>query len=441
MNHAFTYRNGRLHIEDLAVDDLVAQTGSPVYLYSAAALLNRYNELKTAFAELDPIVCYSIKSCSNIHLCRLLAEAGSGMDVVSGGELHRAKLAGADMSKIVFAGVGKTDAEITDAIESNIGWFNIESEAEFENIARIARQLGKTARGALRINPDVDPETPHEKTTTGKKESKFGVDIDRAKRFFTRYGRDEHLKLTAVHLHIGSPVYVTQPYAKAITKALELINDLRADGFTIDTIDIGGGYGTDYTTGQTPPFADYAKVIVPLLREFKAQGGTIIVEPGRSIAANAGLLVSQVQYLKQGGSKTFIILDTGMHHLIRPTLYDAFHFIWPTKVAAEHEPPAWAERLDLPGLQPCDVVGPICETGDYLALGRQLPPVARGDNLAVFSAGAYGMCMASHYNTLPRPAEVLVEGNTWRTIRQRETYDDLLNHETAASTTPAQTSG
>ncbi|QDU72700.1 diaminopimelate decarboxylase [Mucisphaera calidilacus] len=422
----FTYRDGRLHVEDCPVDGLVEATGSPAYVYSKAALLGRFNELREAFSELDPIICYSIKSCSNLNLCRLLAEAGSGMDVVSGGELHRAKLAGTDLTKVVYAGVGKTDDEIADAIESGIGWFNIESEAEFENIASIAKRMGRTARGALRINPDVDPETPHEKTTTGKKESKFGVDIDRARRFFERYGRDEHLRLTALHLHIGSPVYVTSPYERAVTKALELIEVLKKDGFTVDALDIGGGYGTDYVSGQSPAYADYARVIVPLLRDFRASGGTVIVEPGRSIAANAGILVARVQYLKQGGRKKFVILDTGMHHLIRPTLYDAFHFIWPTRVGPDHEPKEHLEAMDMPGLEPCDVVGPICETGDYLALGRPMPPVARGDLVAVFSAGAYGMCMASHYNSLPRPVEVLVDGSEHRVIRRRETYDDIV---------------
>ncbi|MEQ9454477.1 MAG: diaminopimelate decarboxylase [Phycisphaeraceae bacterium] len=432
MAEAFAYRDGTLFAEGVSVEELVGgvgAVGTAAYVYSSAALLGRYRELCEAFAELDPIVCYSIKSCSNVHLIRLLAGAGCGMDVVSGGELYRARLGGADMSKVVFAGVGKTDHEIADAIEAGIGWFNIESEAEFENISRIAKRMGKTAKGALRINPDVDPKTPHAKTTTGKKESKFGVDIERAKRFFAQYGKDEHLRLTAVHLHIGSPVYVTEPYGQAVAKAMELIAELRAEGFTIDAIDIGGGFGADYETGQTPAFKDYAEVIVPLLRAFKAEGGTVIVEPGRSIAANAGLLVSRVQYLKQGGSRKFVILDTGMHHLIRPTLYDAFHFIWPVRVGPDHVPVERKRVMAMPSLEPCDVVGPICETGDYLALGWPMPAVARGDLVAVFSAGAYGMCMASHYNSLPRPVEVLVEGETWRVIREREGYEDLVRHE------------
>ncbi len=349
------------------------------------------------------------------------------MDVVSGGELYRAQQAGVDMSKVVYAGVGKTDAEITAALEAGIGWFNIESEQEFENIARLARELGVIAQGALRVNPDVDPKT-HAKTTTGKKETKFGVDIDRARRFFQSYGKDEHLKLNALHLHIGSPIYTVEPYEDALRKALDLINELRTQGYTIDAIDIGGGYGADYQTNQTPPYDDYAAHIVPLLREFKQQGGRVILEPGRSVAANAGILVTQVQYLKQGGSKTFVIVDSGMHHLIRPTLYEAFHFIWPTQVKPEYVPPRREPELDqtLKGLQTCDVVGPICETGDYLAKGRALPPMTRGENLAVFAAGAYGIVMASHYNAMPNPPEVLVDGDQVSVIRRRERYEDLL---------------
>ena len=424
----FTYRDGVLHCEDLPVDDVVDAVGSPLYLYSKATLLGHYRSIRDAFAPLDPIICYSIKSCGNIHLLRELVAEGSGMDVVSGGELHRAQLAGADMQRVVYAGVGKTDAEIVQALDAGIGWFNIESEAEFENIARLAADRDKTANAALRINPDVDPETAHAKTTTGKKESKFGVDIDRARRFFGTYGQDDHLRLTALHLHIGSPVYKTEPYVRAITKALELIDVLRERGHTIDTIDIGGGYGADYVAGQSPTYEEYAAEIVPLLQPFHDAGGTVIIEPGRTVAANAGVLLTRVQYLKRGGSKQFVIVDSGMHHLIRPTLYEAFHFIWPTRVEPAMQPPRRDRDLsaEIGGLQEVDVVGPICETGDYLAMGRAIPPVERGDTLCVFTAGAYGMVMASNYNAMPRPAEVLVEGDTYRVIRRRETYDDLV---------------
>lgn len=421
----FQYKNGRLFCEDLALDDLAEQVGTPAYVYSKATFEAHYDAIAKAFAEVEPVICYSIKSCGNVHLCRLLADRGAGMDVVSGGELYRAQQAGADMKKVVYAGVGKTDQEIRQALEAGIGWFNIESEAEFENIADLAKELNKTASAALRVNPDVDPKT-HAKTSTGQKESKFGVDIERARRFFQTYGKDSHLKLNAIHLHIGSPIYSPEPYVQAIKKALVLIDDLRAAGHAVTALDIGGGYGANYETQQTPAYEDYASAIVPLLRPFKAGGGTLIIEPGRTIAANAGILLTRVQYIKQGGSKKFVIIDSGMHHLIRPTLYEAFHFIWPVQVAPEHEPRERRREMNLPNLEMCDVVGPICESGDYLAQNRSLPGVQRGELLAVFSAGAYGMVMASNYNAMPRPAEVLVDGAQARVIRRRERYEDLL---------------
>jgi diaminopimelate decarboxylase len=422
----FQYRDGQLFCEDVAVDDIMAKAGSPVYIYSKATFERHYDQLTKAFAELDPIVCYSIKSCGNLNIIKLLADSGCGMDVVSGGEIFRAQQAGADMSKIVYAGVGKTDPEIEAGINAGIGWFNIESEAEFENIAAIAERMGKTANGALRVNPDVfDPKT-HDKTTTGKKETKFGVDIERAKRFFESYGHNKHCRLTAIHLHIGSPIYSPAPYVQAITKALEMIDELRASGYTIDTLDIGGGYAADYESCKSPAYTAYAEAIVPLLR---GKDLKLIIEPGRTISANAGVLACKVSYIKTGGSKTFAIVDTGMHHLIRPSFYEGFHFMWPTKVANEHVPGERAQQMNLPGLEPYDVVGPICETSDTLAKDRTLPPLKRGDNLCIFTAGAYGMVMASNYNTMQRPAEILVDGDKATIIRRRETYDDLVAQE------------
>ncbi len=421
----FNYRDGQLFCEDVNVDELAAEFGTPLYVYSRKTLEHHYDELTKAFAELDPMVCYSIKSCGNVHIVKLLAERGSGMDVVSGGELYRAIKANANPAKVVYAGVGKTDDEIKFALQRGIGYFNIESEAEFENIAHIANKMQMTANAALRINPDVDPKT-HAKTTTGKKESKFGVDIERAKRFFERYGRDKFIRLNALHLHIGSPVYSAEPYVNAITKALGLIDELRAMGFEITALDIGGGYGANYVHEQTPPYAEYAERIVPLLKPFVDGGGRVIIEPGRTIACNAGVLLSRVQYIKVGGQKKFVILDTGMHHLVRPAMYESFHFIWPTNVAPAHEPAQRLETMPNEGLDPADVVGPICETGDCFAKDRPLPPVARGDLMAIFAAGAYGMVMASNYNAMPRPAEVLVSGKGYELIRRRETYDDLV---------------
>lgn len=425
----FTYRNGELHCEDLPVRQVVdSGVGTPTYIYSATTFKEHYSRMAAAFVELDPIICYSIKCCQNVHIIRLLAEQGAGMDVVSGGELYRALKAGADPARIVYAGVGKTDKEINEAIDARIGWFNIESEAELANLIHIASQRQTTVRAALRVNPDVDPKT-HRHTTTGKKETKFGVDIERARRAFEEYGRNKSVRLCGIHLHIGSPVNAVQPYVEAIEKALDLILSLRRDGFEIDALDIGGGYGADYSAGEALSGKAYAQMIVPLLR---GQGLKIIIEPGRSIAANAGILVTRTLFIKRSGDRQFVIVDAGMSDLIRPALYDAYHFVWPVAPGPQY---ALAERrrnLNMPETVKVDVVGPICETGDFLAKDRDLPPIKRGDLLAVFTAGAYGFTMASHYNSRPNAAEILVEGSSFRIIRRRETYDDLIAAEEQA---------
>ena len=425
--HCFKYHDGQLWCERISLDELAERTGTPAYVYSRRTFEDQYKAIAQAFSALDPLICYSIKSCGNVNICKLLGDLGAGMDVVSGGELARAKQAGVPMNKVVYAGVGKTAPEIRSAIEAKIGWFNIESEAEFEAIAKIAKEMGGTMQAALRVNPDVDPQT-HAKTSTGKKESKFGVDLERAYRFFETYGQDEHLRLNAIHLHIGSPVYSTRPYVEAITRALTLIEKLQASGHQVNALDIGGGFGADYESDQSPSFAQYAADIVPVLEPFHRQGGRVILEPGRSIAANAGVLLTRVQYIKVGGRKKFVIVDSGMHHLIRPTLYDSFHFIWPTQVSPTHEPEHGVrkQQMSMSGLETCDVVGPICESGDYLALDRSIPPTAAGQLLCVFSAGAYGMAMASNYNAMPKPPEVLVDGEKAMIIRRRETYQDLM---------------
>jgi diaminopimelate decarboxylase len=430
-----------LRCENTPLADIAARFGTPTYVYSRATLEGHYDRLAAAFADLNPLTCYSIKSCPNINICRILADRGSGMDVVSGGELQRALLAGTPPSKIVYAGVGKTDAEIEAALRAQIGYFNIESEPEFENVAAIARRMSIKTRGALRINPDVDPHT-HAYTSTGKRESKFGVDIGRAVRFFERYGRDEFLTLDALHLHIGSPVFTTDPYKAAIGKALDLIDDLARRGFKVTTLDIGGGFGADYESDRSPLPADYAAAIVPLLRErvkrHSGGGLNIIIEPGRMISANAGLLLTRVLYVKDGWGndaagkavpKKFIICDAGMNTLLRPALYSAFHFVWPVAPGEHFIPPRRGAAVDLPGLELCDVVGPICESSDFLAKDRMLPPMSRGDLLAIFTAGAYGMSMASNYNSHGLPAEVLVEGRGTRLIRARQTVDDLVKPE------------
>lgn len=427
MDH-FTYTAGGLSCDRVPVERIAAEVGTPVYIYSKATLLEHLARLRAAFAPISPMICYSVKSCGNLGVCRSLVGAGAGMDVVSGGELHRARLAGCAPEHIVYAGVGKTDAEIRLALREGIGLLNVESEAEFENIARIAREMNARCRCALRVNPDVDPRT-HRYTSTGNKETKFGVDIERALAFFRRFGRDPHVALAGLHLHLGSPIYSTEPFVSGIRKALALREQLQAEGFTVDTLDIGGGFGADYTTGRSPSAADYAAAIVPLLQPAVAGGLRVILEPGRSIAANAGILLTRVVYMKTSGDKTFAICDAGMNTLLRPSHYEAFHFIWPAHPKAGFVPATRTEDPGMPGLVPMDVVGPLCETGDFLALDRLLPPLERGDLLAVFTAGAYGMSMASRYNSSPLPAEVLVDGDAFTVVRRRETYADIVAHE------------
>lgn len=424
MDH-FHYQAGRLFCEAVDLERLAAEVGTPAYVYSSATLLHHYDQFVRAFADLNPIICYSIKSCQNLAICKLLRVRGAGFDVVSGGELFRALRAGADPAKIVYAGVGKTDREIEEAIAAGIGWFNVESEAEMENLIRIGGQSGRAIRAALRVNPDVDPKT-HRYTSTGKKETKFGVDLERARRFFESYGGSPGVKLSSIHLHIGSPVNRIEPYVDAINKALKLIDDLAAGGFKIEMLDIGGGYGAHYEAAEAPPAAEYAAAIVPLL---KNRGLQIVLEPGRSITANAGILVTQVLYTKQSGERQFVIVDAGMNDLIRPALYEAYHFIWPVRVDPQFVPVRRGVGQEMPGTILADVVGPVCESGDFLAKDRWLPPVQRRNLLAVFTAGAYGFVMSSQYNSRPRAPEVLVQGGSYKVVRVRETYEDLVRGE------------
>lgn len=422
MDH-FEYRDGALFCEDAGVEDIAADTGTPVYVYSTATLLHHYRAFARAFAPLEATVCYSIKSLANLSILKLLAAEGASFDVTSGGELARAVEAGGDMSTVVFAGVGKTDTEISAAIEAEIGLFNIESEAEFENLSRLSASAGRRSRAALRLNPDVyDPQT-HRYTATGKKESKFGVDIERAVRFFERYGHDDNVLLDGIHIHIGSPIYSAQPYVEAITRTLAVIDRLREGGFDIRTLDIGGGYAADYDQGASPTAADYAGRIVPLLKD---AGLEIIIEPGRQISCNSGILVTRVQYIKQAGDRQFVIVDAAMTDLIRPALYDGRHVVYPVNPGADQVPTQRRTDYRAPGGVKVDVVGGVCEGSDFLAKDRVIPAVKRGDLLAVFSVGAYGFVMASQYNTRPRAPEVLVDGAAWRTIRRRETYDDIV---------------
>lgn len=427
---SFKYVKGQLYCEEVNVSQLAEKVSTPFYLYSQETIEEHYCKLSKAFLSLKSAqICFSVKNCSNLHILKLLANMGAGMDVVSGGELYRSIEIGVDPSKIVYAGVGKSDREIQQAIELNIGWINIESEEELLAIHRIAKKIKKRINVAIRINPNVyDPRT-HVKTTTGIQDSKFGIDMLQAKRLYIDYRDDEFIKLTGIHIHIGSPIYSSDPYVKAIIKVLDYIEELKIEGVTINMIDIGGGYLASYK-GNEPvkDWSEYGEAITPLLQEFSDNGGLIILEPGRSITANAGILVSKVLYRKRGVHKKFVIVDTGMSHLIRPAFYDAYHFIWPVKTIPQYE---LEENRIVPSslldiMDKYDVVGPICESSDYLAKERPLPPMEQGDLIAIFTAGAYAMSMASQYNSIPRPAEILVSEDKAKVIRKRETYEDII---------------
>jgi len=418
----FNYKNGTLFAEDVSVEKIAGQVGTPVYIYSKATFIDHLQKIHQSYSRLDTTICYSVKACGNINILKFMAEAGSGFDIVSGGELYRILQAGGDPSQTVFAGVGKTDAEILEALSADIGYFNIESEAELENLIRLAEQKGKNPKVALRVNPDVDYKT-HAFITTGKKETKFGVDIERAIKVFADYGNNPAVHLCAIHVHLGSGGKKIDPYVVAVEKILPLIDRLREQGHTIEALDLGGGYGADYESDTVPSAADYAAGIVPLLKDKDIK---LILEPGKSICANAGIMLTRVLYIKRGGSKKFVIVDAGMNDLIRPSLYHAFHFIWPAKVDEMFVPQKRNEDLQMDGAEVVDVVGPICEGADFFAKDRVLPPAKRGDLLSVFTAGAYGFTMSSNYNARGRAAEVLVDGKNFSVIRKRETYEDLI---------------
>ncbi len=445
----FSYRHGRLLAEEVPVERIADQVGTPVYVYSRLAIRRAYGRMQRAFSPLEARLHYAVKASPNLHLCRLVRELGAGMDVVSGGELERAWLAGSPMSDIVFAGVGKTEDEVRSALDGRfspvagveerfgrgaagargpVGLFNVESESELERIAEISSRLGVRARACIRVNPDVDAKT-FEYTTTGLEENKFGIYADRVPALFDAYAGHPMVELTGLHVHIGSPVWEVQPYVDTLRVVLGLFDRLEAAGHQPSVLDLGGGWAVDYQMGEAPAPRDYAARIVPLLADRVRRGLKVLLEPGRSIMANSGVLITRVQHLKQGRRKRFVMCDAGIHTLIRPALYRAFHFIWPVRPGAGQLPAAFAERPDLPDLVDCDVVGPICETGDFLARGRPLPEVAQGDLLSVFSAGAYGVSMASNYNDHGRPAEVLVDGDRATVIAERERLSGLLETE------------
>jgi len=407
-NPYLEYRGEELYLEGLSLRALAEELGTPLYVYSASYIRDRLRAYRQAFP--DALICYAVKANFNPHIIALAKEEGAGADIVSGGELYASLRAGVEPSKIVYAGVGKTVRELEYAISSDILMFNVESHMELDVLNDIAGRLGKKARIAIRVNPDVDPKT-HPYISTGMKKSKFGVDIKTAKKEYEYAGKLKNLEVVGIHCHIGSQILDTSPYIEASQKVVELYHDLLKSGFDIKYLDLGGGLGIKYKPEQSNPDpTDLAQAILPNLKDVKAR---LILEPGRSIVGNAGILLTQVQFIKDKGHKHFVIVDAGMNDLVRPAMYEAYHHIVP--VAIKERP-----------YIKTDVVGPICETGDFLALDRELPAVERGEYLAVLSAGAYGFAMSSHYNLRPRACEVLVEKGSYKVIREREDYEYIL---------------
>ena len=415
MDH-FQYRDGVLHAEDVAIPEIAASVGTPFYVYSTATLERHYRLFTEALSPLPHLVCFAVKSNSNVAVLKTLARLGAGMDVVSGGEYLRAKAAGVPGERIVFSGIGKTRDEMRLALEGGIRQFNVESEPELRALSEVAHSMGVSAPITLRVNPDVDART-HAKIATGKKENKFGIPIERARAVYAEAARLPGIEVVGIDVHIGSQLTELEPFEQAYLKVADLTRVLRADGHDIRRLDLGGGLGIPYErSNSAPPLPiDYGKLIKRCVGDLACE---VEIEPGRLISGNAGLLIASVIYLKQGEGRDFLILDAAMNDLVRPSMYDAHHDIIPL---AEAVPGA------LP--QPVDVVGPVCETGDTFARARALPVLNAGDLVAFRSAGAYGAVMASEYNTRPLIPEVLVHGQQFAVIRARPTYEEIINRD------------
>jgi diaminopimelate decarboxylase len=410
--HFFQYKKGELYAEEVPVREIAAKYGTPVYIYSASTLVRHFKAYDEAFDGKHHIICFALKANSNAAVIRLFAKHGAGADVVSGGELFRALKAGIPAKKIVYAGVGKTADEIRFALKSKILMFNVESENELREIDRIAADMKVRASIALRINPDIDPQT-HPYISTGLKKHKFGIPIDDALEHYKFAKSLKNIAVVGIHKHIGSQLTKISPFVDALKRILILIDELAKSGIRIDFLDIGGGLGITYLDEQPPQPRDLAGQILPLL---EGRDVTVVMEPGRSLVGNAGILVTKTLYLKEGEEKNFVIVDAGMNDLMRPSLYNAYHHIQPVVKTRRDTIIA-------------DVVGPICESGDFLAKDREIPKVKQGEYLAVMSAGAYGFSMSSTYNSRPRVAEVMVNGTKFALVRKRETYADLLRGE------------
>jgi diaminopimelate decarboxylase len=432
--HLFHYRDGHLYCEDVDLARVATEFGTPTYVYSAGTILDHYTRLDAALAPLDHLICYAVKANSNRAILNLLVGAGAGFDIVSGGELFRVLAAGGDPAKCTFAGVGKSRDEIEYALEQGVYSFNVESEAELEAIERIARARNMRAPIALRVNPDVDPHT-HQYISTGSQENKFGIALNQVRVVYERVARMSNIEIVGVQMHIGSQITEAKPFASAIEKVAPLVRDLKSK-YAIKFFSIGGGMGIIYQRalgsgsgkwwhdhgGEPSAFTvgDYAEAIVPPLRDLDIR---TLVEPGRFLIGNAGVLLTRVRYIKQTGGKKFAIVDAGMNDLIRPALYQSYHEIVPVQ-----QPKTERERK----ISKIDIVGPVCESGDFFALGREMPEVHEGDLLAIMSAGAYGFVMASNYNSRPLPAEALVRGDKFALIRTRQTREDLVRGEVDA---------
>ncbi len=414
MNH-FNYREKDLYCEDVAVREIAQKVGTPFYLYSHATLARHIRHFQKAFAAVPHLVCFSAKANSNLAVMKVFINAGAGVDIVSGGELFRALRAGCDPGKIVYSGVGKTESEIRAALQNGIMMFNVESAAELEKINEVAGTLGVKAPIALRVNPDVDPQT-HPYISTGMKKAKFGINIAQALEEYQRAQSLPHIQVVGVDCHIGSQLTSLSPFVDAIAKIRTLVSTLKAEGADLRYLDLGGGLGITYNNEMPPDLEDYAAAIQKATSDLAV---TLVFEPGRVLVGNAGILVCRTLYVKKGEIKTFVITDAGMNDLIRPSLYGSYHGL----IAVDRS-------VDERGTMVADVVGPICESGDFLAQDREIPAFETGDLIAVTSAGAYGFTMSSNYNSRPRVPEIMVQGERVMTVRQRETFEDLVRGET-----------
>jgi diaminopimelate decarboxylase len=413
--HEFRYRGKELYCENIKIQGLAERFGTPLYVYSYQTLIDHFLKLRSAFRPVSPLICYSVKANSNLAILKALVDRGSGLDIVSGGELFRALKAGCAPEKIVYASVGKTDREIEEALRNRILFFNVESLPELENINRIAKRLNKMANVAIRINPDVEPKT-HHFITTGKLTNKFGIDFQSAYRILLLRRQFPHLRILGLHIHIGSQITESAPFVAALRKVAEFIRELRGQGIELEYLNIGGGLGIIYDREVPQTAQRFARKVLPLLKRTKLK---IIMEPGRFIVGNAGILVTKVLYIKSTPKKKFVIVDAGMNDLIRPSLYGAYHQIVPLR--RTHD----ARRTT----QKVDVVGPICESADYFAKERKLSQVKEGEYLAVMGSGAYGFSMSSNYNSRRRAEEVLVVKDRVYVIRKRDALEDLTRNE------------